>query len=193
MDIKKGLSLTAFGFAFVLINFNLTLDGATLNVTPDFIGWIMLTIAVDRLGTYTDGKKYLKIVALIMVVLSASLWVLQILKTGYDLSLVQTVSNVVSAVFMFIFFGCLEAVARDFESPRESTIRTLKILTLALNIAIVAVVPLHRAMPLESFAAVFGVLGVIAIVTAIVTIVVLFKLRSEIHEKLDAPAKAEEE
>ena len=127
MDIKKGLSLTAFGFAFVLINLNLTLDGATLNVTPDFIGWIMLTIAVDKLGTYTDGKKYLKIVALIMVVLSASLWVLQILKAGYDLSLVQTVSNVVSAVFMFIFFGCLEAVARDFESPRESTIRTLKI------------------------------------------------------------------
>ena len=192
MDLKKGLSLTAFGFAFVLINLNLTLGGVTLNVTPDFIGWIMLTLAVDRLGKYTDGKKYLKFVALVMVILSASVWTLQIMKPEYDISILTTLENVVAAVFMFIFFGCLELVANDYGSPRESTIRTLKILTLALNIAMVTVVPLHKTMPLETFAVIFAVLGVAAIVTAIVTLIVLFKLRDEIHEKLDAPAAAEE-
>ena len=193
MDLKKGLSLTAFGFAFILINLNLTFRGAALNVTPDFIGWIMLAVAVDRLGSYTDGKKYLKIAALIMIVLSASVWVLQITKPVYDISILTTVANVVSAAFMFIFFGCLELVARDFESPREATLRTLKILTLALNIALVAAVPLHNAMELETFAVFFSVLGAIAIVTAIVTLIVLFKLKDEMNDKLDAPAAAEED
>ena len=41
MDLRKGLSYVAFGFLFTLINFNLTVNGQAISITPNFIGWIL--------------------------------------------------------------------------------------------------------------------------------------------------------
>ena len=60
MNLRKGLTLIAFGFLFTLIDLNLTLNGKTLNVTPDFIGWILMYLAIDNLGDYADRKPILK-------------------------------------------------------------------------------------------------------------------------------------
>ena len=48
MNIKKAISLAAFGFMFVLVDFNLTLDGHTICVTPDFVGWILFYLAYQQ-------------------------------------------------------------------------------------------------------------------------------------------------
>ena len=71
----KSTGLKAFGFLFTLINLNLTLNGKTLNITPDFIGWILFFLAFDRLGSYVKGKEYLKWMSLVLAILSAALWV----------------------------------------------------------------------------------------------------------------------
>ena len=49
MNIQKALTFIAFGFLFTLLNININ----SINFTPSFIGWILLFLAYDNLGTYT--------------------------------------------------------------------------------------------------------------------------------------------
>lgn len=46
MNLKKAISYAAFGFFFILVNINLTLSGGTINITPNFVGWILMIIAL---------------------------------------------------------------------------------------------------------------------------------------------------
>ncbi len=193
MDLRKGLSFTAFGFLFVLVNFNLTAGARTVNVMPEFVGWLLLTMAIDKLGKYTENRRYLKVMALVLLVYTAAEWVLNITNPGLNLSIFRTVANVLVAVFDFVIFLSLEEIARDFGSPRESSVRTLRIMMLVLNIAIVAIVPLYNVLKLESFALLFTVLGVVALVAAIVSLFVIFKLRSDVNASLDAAAEEAKE
>jgi hypothetical protein len=184
MDLKKGLSLVAFGFLFTLVDLNLTIDNATLNCTPDFIGWILLFLAIGALGKYTEGKGFLKVASLLLVILSAAVWVIGLLRAEIDISLVKTAVNLLSAVFMFILFGCLEKVAADFGSSRESTLRILKILSLIENLVFVALPFFITRMSNSLLVGIVAVMGVITIVTAVVIAFVLFGLNKEIGEKL---------
>ncbi len=197
MDLRKGLSFTAFGFLFVLVNFNLTAGARTVNVMPEFVGWLLLTLAIDKLGKYTENRRYLKVMALVLLVYTAAEWVLNITNPGLNLSIFRTVANVLVAVFDFVIFLSLEEIARDFGSPRESSVRTLRIMMLVLNIAIVAIVLLYNVLKLElkleSFALLFTVLGVVALVAAIVSLFVIFKLRSDVNASLDAAAEEAKE
>ena len=193
MDLRKGLSYTAFGFLFVLVNFNLTAGNRTVNIMPEFVGWILLTLAIDRLGKYTENRRFLKVIAIVMLVYTAAEWLLNITRPGLNLSMFRTVANILGAVFDFVIFLSLEEIARDFGSPRESSIRTLRIMMLVLNIAIVAIVPLYNVLKLEIFALLFTVLGVVALVAAIVSLFVIFKLRSDINASLDAAAEEAKE
>jgi len=60
MNVKKSLSLIAFAYFFTLVNLNLQSNGTSINIFPDFIGWILFFLAHDKLGSYMDGKKYMK-------------------------------------------------------------------------------------------------------------------------------------
>lgn len=184
MDIKKGLSYVAFGFLFVLVNINLTLNGGTLNVMPDFVGWILFFLAFDLLGVYVSDKVYLKWIPLVLIILTGAIWLLSIVKPELDTSILSTIAAVISAVYMFILFGALEKIARDYGTKYESTIRTLKIINLVLYLFLALSAIFFTMSKDASMALLFMLLGVVALVAAIVTAVVLFRLRNEINSKL---------
>lgn len=200
LSLKRGLSFVAFGFLFTLVNLNLKFNGATVNVIPDFIGWALLFRAYDMLGHYTEGKQYLKWTFLILLILSAVTWT-------YDLfmpeqaapQLLYTVITLISVVAMFLFFGVLEKIAADYQSPRQSMLRMLKYINVVLHAAVVILAMLYAGTISEGAASaadvvgtpyqvtlvtMMGVAGVAALVSAIVTAVVLFKLKGEISDKL---------
>lgn len=184
MDLKKGLSYVAFGFLFTLVNLNLTLNGGTLNVMPDFVGWILFFLAVGCLGSYAAGKGYLKGLALLLAVITFFTWIVAIVSPELDLSGWNMIPNLLAAVYMFILFGILEQIARDYGSPLESRIRTLKILNLALYLGLTALGLLGLlGKGLELLAMLIIAVGVAALIAAIVTCVTLFKLRNEIRQK----------
>ena len=85
MDIKKALKMTAFGFMFTLINLNLKLNGHTLNVMPDFIGWILLFIAFDKFGEYKDSMPWLKWMSAAIGAASLVQWVMGIANPEMDI------------------------------------------------------------------------------------------------------------
>ena len=185
MNLKKGLSFVAFGFFFTLINLNLTLSGAKLNVTPDFIGWILFFLAFDHLGAYVKDKVYLKWLSLLLIVMTAAEWGMEIVKPELSTGALKTFITVISGVYMFLLFGSLERIAADFRSPRESTIRILKILNIILYLGFVAAALAAAPDGASAIMALAVVLGIAALAAAIVTMVVLFKLRREISDKLD--------
>ena len=118
MDIKKAIKLIAFGFMFTLVDFNLTLNGTTINVTPDFIGWILMYLAYDKLGDYMNGKSYMKILSLVLIVLSGALWLGDIVKPDLNTSIIKTIANIASAVYMFVLCTVLEKLAHDLSQYR---------------------------------------------------------------------------
>ena len=185
LNLKKGLSFVAFGFFFTLINLNLTLNGAKLNVTPDFIGWILFFLAFDLLGTYVKDKLYLKWLSLVLVIITAADWVLEITKPELDTGAVRTFVTVLSGVYMYLLFGALEFIARDFKSSEESTIRILRILNIVLYLGFVAAALAGASSGASALLLLSAILGMAALIAAIITMVVLFRLKREIGDKLD--------
>lgn len=184
MNLRKALSLIAFGFLFLLVNINLTFNGdAKLNLTPDFIGWLLLLLAVAPLGSYAEGKDYLKWLPALMLVVSAADWVLETLspelRSG-GFGLIMTLGNVVSAVYLFLLITVLEQVARDCGSPKEQTLHTLKYLSVGLELAAIPLAWLTAAAESTLLAVItFGVMAA-ALVVSIVLAVVLFRLRKDV-------------
>ena len=187
--LKKGISLIAFGFLFTLVNINLTMNGSKLNVTPDFVGWILFYIAFDKLGAYTDGKSWLKWSALVLAIVTGAFWVLDFARPDLDPGIVKTIVTVFCAVWSFVFFGVLERIALDHHSAHAGTIRTLKYVNAVAYAAFVflgllggyagAYIGSGSAVAVSGIAA---VVGVVALVAAIVTAVVLFRFRREMNE-----------
>ncbi len=185
MNLKKGLSYVAFGFFFTLVDLNLTLNGTTLNVTPDFIGWILFFLAFDRLGEYTADKIILKWVSSALIFLSAAVWVLELAKPELEIGFVKTLITIVTAVYMFVLFGVLKKIAADYSSYWQSMIGVLRILNPVLEIAFVAVGLLAIFAESTALVGLTAVLGIAALIAAVVTMIVLFQLRKEISRKLD--------
>ena len=185
MNLKKGLSLVAFGFLFTLVNLNLTLNGSALNVMPDCIGWFLLFLAIDCLGDFASDKKYLKWAALVLAVFTAAFWLLDVAQPELVPGVLKTIVSVAEAAYMFLLFGVLEKIAHVYAPQREGTIRTLKILNVALLAGFVLIgllAAVNGSLALTGTAAVFGVA---ALVAAIITMVTLFKLKREISEKTE--------
>ena len=183
MNIRKGVSYVAFGFLFVLMNFNLNFGHTTINVCPDFVGWILFYLAFDLLGDYISSKSYMKILSLVMVILTGALWVLELVKPGFDTTVIKAISNLINVFYMFILFGVLENIATDFNSTKTGTIRFLKYFNLFSCICLVVASFLVNRMNSVYLASFVIILGVLVIVAAIVTLVTLFGLRKEINEK----------
>ena len=184
MNLKQGLTFVAFGFLFTLVNLNITLNGSTLNIMPDFIGWILFFLAFDKLGKYVEDKRYLKWIALILTIATAVLWIFDIAEPAFSIGFLKTIVTVVSTAYMFILFGSLEKIAHDYESASETTLHMLKILNLVLSISFIVLALLAGYVSLENYALLAALAGTAALVAAIITAIVLFKLRKDISDRL---------
>ncbi|MBR3151726.1 MAG: hypothetical protein IKF18_05015 [Erysipelotrichaceae bacterium] len=178
-DISKGLTLIAFGFLFVLLNITIN----DLSITPSFIGWLLFYIAIPYLGEYTEGKDYLKWAALILTIVTAVQWVLEITHAAANIESIKTIVGLVNAVFMFILLGVLENIARDNKCEAlEGRLGALKIVNIVSYLGTLAFGMLYSVSRTDLFALLAFACGVVAIIAAIVTCFTLFKLKKEIAE-----------
>ncbi len=178
-DVRKGLSLIAFGFLFILLNITIN----NVPISPSFIGWLLFFIAYPYIEKYADGKDYLKWAALILTIVTAVQWVLEIVKAPVDFGVLKSIVAVANAVFMFLFFGVLEKIARSFSlEQRAGKLSTLKYVNLISYFGTVVFSILYSFRQSTLFAVVAFLCGVVAIIFAIITCVTLFKLKNEIGE-----------
>ncbi|MBQ1827358.1 MAG: hypothetical protein II126_05235 [Erysipelotrichaceae bacterium] len=182
MNIKKGISYVAFGFLFTLVNFNINFPNVSINIMPDFIGWLLFFLAFDKLGEYIADKPYLKWTSLVLMILSAAIWLEAFVRTGADLNILKTAITVVSGIYMFILFGVLEKIAEDYGSAQKSALGFLKYFNVILSLGFVILAVAGGKTENGLLLLLAATIGLVAIVAVIVTAVILFRLNSEIQD-----------
>lgn len=180
MNIQRALSFIAFGFLFTLLNININ----SINFTPAFIGWILLFLAYDNLGTYTEGKVWLKWTSCALAVLSLAVWLLGITNPDFDARIVNSLISAVSAVYMYFLLGILEKVADDYGSAVSSKLHTVKVVNLVCVCVFELIsVQLNAMKNPDTLIAVITVLLLFFILgIAIYTMFLLFRLRKDIKQ-----------
>lgn len=179
-DINKTLTYVAFGFLLVLVSFNLNFPSFSINILPDWAGFILFLMAYDHSGTYVKGKEYLKWMLIALTVLSGTGWLMSILNIAQGTKIISVCQNTLYAIYLLILFGILEQIASDFHSSYAANIRILKYLNIGLTIAFVLFGILTVMNSSNSLAALTAVAGIAALVTAVITAVTLFKLREDV-------------
>lgn len=183
MDIKKALKLTAIGYLFTLVNFNLNFNGGTLNIMPEFIGWILLFLAFDHYGDYGRGKQWLKWTALVLAVVFAAFWVINIMDSNMQnttqFSTLKSATSLASAVYSFFMFDILETVAADISSSQTGRISFLKYFNAGIYVVMIALAFVAQPGNVQVIAWPILIVGTAALVAAIITVIALFRLSKE--------------
>jgi len=180
-SIRKGLTFIAVGFLFTLVNFNLTITMSeahySINIMPDFIGWILFFLAYGKLGRYVRDKVYLKWIPFVMIILTAVLWIVGFMSPASTVIVLQAVSSILGALYMFLLFGSLEEIADHYGSSKGSLLTFLKYANLAVSCLILVLSLINVDI------SVYAVVGALGLVLAIITAVILFGLRNDVPEE----------
>ena len=128
MDLKKGLTLIARGYLFILLDFSFDLADlkVSIDILPDFAGWILIFIAVDCLGKYISNNSFVKWTAIAMIVLTILECFVWPDDESAGINVLYVLIDVLSTVCLYSILDAVEKITRDYKSPRESTIRKLK-------------------------------------------------------------------
>ncbi|MCR5006455.1 MAG: hypothetical protein K6A77_11200 [Clostridiales bacterium] len=183
MDLKKAISLIAFGFLFIFVNLNLSFTNLTINILPVFIGWFLLFLAFTPLGVYMEGKSYMHWIPLVLTAASCAFWVIDIARPQLDdpvLSVVRFILNLVSAGYWFILFGILEKIANDTGTTKGPRIHVIKVVSLVLYIAVTILALLVIQVQTAALATLFMLCSIVLIVVVIIALFTLFGLRKDI-------------
>lgn len=131
-----------WGFFFVYLNFNLTLNGHALNLLPDFVGYILLFQAAGALAGESGRFRTLRPFAAGMAVYTGILWVGDLLAvTGGSGWLDGLLSLAAAAVSLFISWSVVQAVleierARGADLNGHAVRRDWLVLAIAVFVSI---------------------------------------------------------
>ena len=184
LNLKKGLTYIVIGFLFTFISLNLKLNTANIDITPDYVGWILIFMGFDLLGDYVKDMKYLKWAAIGMAVLSLISWILAALSVSLDPDYLSTFINLAMILYFYFLLDPIEKIAEDNGSLRVSSIRTVRMAMLGgIGLSVILfVLSFFADEKLTLFLVVM-----VMIIQVYVTIALafdLFLVRKEISEKL---------
>lgn len=183
MKLRKGLSCVAFGFLFTLVSVNLNFsEQSTLDLFPDFVGWLLFLLAYNQLLRYTAEKPVLKWLPLPMLLYSGAVWLMDLNGSPLDIGLLSVIPLFIQLFYMYTLFGCLERLAADHAPDMAPRIRTLRNLNLGLAILLALFSYLAYAMQSDLLTLPVFIGAFIALAVAVYTCVTLFKLRSRVPE-----------
>ena len=185
MNLKKGLTYVAFGFLMTFVSLNVKLKTVSIDILPDFAGWILIFLAYDQLGDYMKEKKYLKWIPLGMAVISFVWWILAILNITFDPDYISTIINMATILYFYFLLEVIGKIAADYGSLRVSSIASIRVAMLAG--VIISLLALVSGFFLDSRYTMFLVIAVM-ILQVYVTIAAafdLFLIRKEVTDQLE--------
>lgn len=192
-----GISKIAWGFVFILFHFKIN----TIDLLPDFAGYILIALGIGELGAFLEHTKVLKPLSVIISIWTASVWFTETLtltsfaSVGYLSTVIDylsTAMGIVTLIFTIILLTDLSALAAKYQ-PRDKNID--RQLIVARNIYAVCY-SVSIAMSLSAlltfntfpeiitgiFTALSIVMGIAMLVTMVIILIALFSLRKVIKE-----------
>ena len=118
-----------WGFFFVFINFNLSVNAHTLNLLPDFVGYILLHQAAGALAEESGRFRKIRPFTLAMAVYTGILWTGDLLGVTGGGSWLDTILSLAALVIsLYISWSVVQAIL-ELESARGADLNGASVLT----------------------------------------------------------------
>lgn len=147
----------AWGYLLILLDINLF----TLNILPNWLGYVLILRALPALKAETPSAGLLDPLGVLLAFWDGICWIGKLLGYTVDWPLPQLLATAISLYFHFQLLTNLSDIAGKYSCPCAARLRTLRT---------VQVVLLTAAYLLSSFVQSVAVLAVLALVNLIVLI-----------------------
>ena len=111
-------SISKFLWAYVFILFNISIG--TVDVLPDFIGYILMAAGIFSLSKELGHSPLLKILSIIMSVWSVIYWGLNAFSVSSDiLTYISSSTGAVDIVLNFLFLTDLSVICKTYQTEEQ--------------------------------------------------------------------------
>lgn len=177
MNLRKGILYIIFGYIFIFLNLYLNIFGIKIDLLPNFVGWLLIFFAYNKLGNYVKDMKYLHYLPLIFIFLGIVCDILVMIMFEFYASIIGIVFGLLPIIYWINLFDVLLVIAEDKKSKQKISISTLKHLNITICIIAIILPIINLFMP--TLYATY-ILFIIDLVIVIITIIVLSKLKKEV-------------
>lgn len=180
----RGLSRAAWGYFFLFFNLNL----GTLNVLPNFAGWLLLRSACTRLVPLRRDLALLRPLCMLLAAWNGVDWVLALFsgEPGGWLFPLSVLAGVVTLYFHFQFLTDMAVLAEAHQPEGDGLDRRLRRRRTVLVVAATAASPLAAVaeqLPEDVRTAAAFLLVVVGCGAALLVMLALFALRRCFREE----------
>ena len=183
-DICSAVKKIAWGFLLILLDFNVM----TVNVLPDWIGYIIVVSSLGAVISDEDALRKLRPVGIILVVWNIIEWVAGIFGVGTYLSFVAVIPIVLNIYYIWHLFGNLADIADNFACPQSGKFLGWRVAYIILTVISSVISYVSLLMSGGEIAYIGGlILLVPGLILVIFIMSVLFSFSRTLKEKSELP------
>lgn len=174
---QLGAALKRIAWAYVLLHLHFNLG--TLDLLPDWAGYLMIVSVLGVLAAEEESAGLLKSFGIVLTAWAVIKWVIALTGGSWDGGWLDIVVTVVNLYFHFQLLTNLAAVSEKYNCPETQRILTLR--TVFTVLTTVLALPL----PWEEWQPVAFLLIIVSLAVVIWICRVLFSLRRSLESTLD--------
>lgn len=158
-----------WGFFFLFLNFNLNFNGASLQLLPDWVGFILLYAACNELESESELFQKPRPFCIGLAVYTGILWLMDLLGIGADLGILSWILGLAATCLnLYISMLIVDAVAnvemrRNYDLCSAYLRRVWKVVAVATIAANVLLIVPVVALVCVLVAAVAGIVFLVAV------------------------------
>ncbi len=189
-SLYNGISKIAWGFIFILFHFKIN----TIDLLPDFVGYILIALGIGELGAFLGHTKVLKPLSIVLSIWTASVWLTETLTLSNlsFMSYLSTAMGIVTLIFNIILLTDLSVLAAKYQPADKNIDRRLIVarniyavcysLSIGMSLSALLTLNMHSELLTGIATAVSIASGIAMLVIMIIILVSLFSLRKAINE-----------
>lgn len=155
----NAIRMVAKGYLFILLNFNIE----TLNLIPNWIGYIMFYKSIEGISEYDESVRLLKPLTLILGIYHFFDWVIVALGFNLDIYIINVFVNIIGLYFDFQLLTNIADIAKSHGCSQYYNIYLLRNIKTILFTLLV--------LPID-----WNQYTVIVIILSVVTLIIAFKI-----------------
>lgn len=171
---QLGTAVKRIAWAYVLLHVHFNLG--TLDLLPDWAGYLMILSALPALAAEEESAGLLKPFGIILAAWAAVQWVIALVGGSWDGGWLGLIETVVSLYFHFQLLTNLAAISEKYNCPETRRILTLR--TVQTVLTTILALPL----PWEEWEPAAYLLLIVSLVVVIWICRVLFSLRRSLED-----------
>jgi hypothetical protein len=172
--MADGVKLIAFGYLLLHLNLNL----GSLNILPDWLGYILFLKTLPTLGEYEPSALLLRPIGILLALWEGVLWLMALFGSSIDGYLFIVISTVIALYFHFQLLTNLATIAERFTCPERGRILTLR------TVRTILITMFALPISWENYRVLSIGMAVVFVIVAIWICVVLFSFRSSLSETI---------